>query len=95
MGRFSKKVSRLAALGLLVAVVAVLTFGVALPITELVQELPQALEDERRQLREYRAFAAQDSELAGIGNGIVRHSRLASSCPAKPNLGTAPTCRRC
>lgn len=66
MGRLPRKVSRLAALGLLVAVVAVLTFGVALPITQLVQELSQALEDERRQLREYRAFAAQDSELAGI-----------------------------
>lgn len=66
MGRISKRVSRLAALGLLVAAVAALVFGVALPIAQAFQDRAQALEDERRQLREYRAFAEQDSAVAGL-----------------------------
>jgi general secretion pathway protein M len=66
MRRLSKPVSRLAALGLLSAVALALVFGVALPIVDKFQDLAQALEDERRQLREYQAFAAQDSALAGL-----------------------------
>jgi general secretion pathway protein M len=63
MWRMSKTMSRIAAVGLLAATVAVLVLWVALPIAQRFQELAQAIEDQRRQLEQYTAFAGQDASV--------------------------------
>ena len=59
MWAMSKPMSRLAALGLLAAVLAILVLGVAKPIVNRFQELAQAIEEQREQLAQYGAVAAQ------------------------------------
>jgi general secretion pathway protein M len=63
MPRMSKTVSRIAALGLLAAVLALLVLGVAMPIAQRFQALAQAIEDQRLQLDQYGAVAAQGANL--------------------------------
>jgi general secretion pathway protein M len=63
MRRMSKTVSRIAALGLLAGVLAVLVLGVAMPIVQRFQDLAQAIEDQRLQRDQYGAVAAQGANL--------------------------------
>jgi len=67
MRRLSKSASRLTALALLAAALSVVLLGVVLPVAERFQELALALEEERRQLRDYAAFAAQQPQLEAVG----------------------------
>jgi hypothetical protein len=59
MWAMSKTMSRVAALGLLAAALAFVSFGVVKPIVNRFQELAQAIEDQHEQLEQYRAVAAQ------------------------------------
>jgi general secretion pathway protein M len=63
MWRMSKTMSRIAALGLLAGVLVILLFWVALPIMQRFQDLAQAIDEQRRQLDQYTAMAAQQASV--------------------------------
>jgi general secretion pathway protein M len=63
MRRMSKTMSRIAALGLLAAALALLLLAVAMPIAQRFQDLAQAVEDQRLQRDQYGAVAAQAANL--------------------------------
>jgi general secretion pathway protein M len=63
MWRMSKTMSRIAALGLLAGVLAILLLWVALPTVQRFQDLAQAIEDQQRQLEQYAAIAAQQTNV--------------------------------
>jgi general secretion pathway protein M len=64
--RLPKSMSRLAAVALLAGAVAILVSGVVLPIVQRFQELSVALAEERRQLRDYAAFAERQPALEAL-----------------------------
>jgi general secretion pathway protein M len=59
MWQMSKTTSRIAALGLLAAVLTLVVLWVAMPIVQRFQELVQSIEQQRGELEQYTAFAAQ------------------------------------
>jgi general secretion pathway protein M len=97
MWRMSKTMSRVAAVGLLAAVFAILVLGVAKPIVHRFQELAQAIDEQRQQREQYGAIAAQaanvrlleqqrQAELA-LGEFLTGDSEIAMQA----NLQTAVT----
>ena len=66
MWRLSKPMRRTAALGLLAAVLAVLVFGVAMPIVQRFEELAQSIEEQQRQLEQFTVAAAQDMTVRSL-----------------------------
>jgi Tfp pilus assembly protein PilO len=63
MWRMSKTMSRIVALGLLAAALALPVLGVAMPVMHRFQDLAQAIEDQRLQLDQYNVVAAQGANL--------------------------------
>jgi hypothetical protein len=63
MWRMSKSMRRVAALGLLAAALAVLMFGVAMPIVQRFEGLARSMEDQHRQLAQFTAAAAQEASV--------------------------------
>ena len=63
MWRVSKSMRRIAALGLLATVLAVLTFGVAMPIVQRFEELARSIEEQQRQLEQFTAAAGQEASV--------------------------------
>ncbi|HEX2257056.1 MAG TPA: type II secretion system protein GspM [Afifellaceae bacterium] len=66
MRRLSKSASRLAALTLLAMALAALALGVAMPLAQRFDALALSLEEQRLQLRDYAAFAAQQPQLEAL-----------------------------
>jgi Tfp pilus assembly protein PilO len=66
MWRMSKPMSRAAAIALLVAVLAVLAFGIVLPIVQGFDDRAQSVEGQRQELAEYLAVAGQDASVRNL-----------------------------
>jgi Rad3-related DNA helicase len=63
MGRMSKTMSRVAALGLLAAALVIAALWVVLPLVQRLQELARSIEDQGQQLEQYSQVASQDASL--------------------------------
>ena len=81
MWRMSKSMRRTAAFGLLVAVLAVLTFGVAKPIVHRFAELVASIEEQQQQLEQFTAAAAQDVTVRSLEQRRVAEFALGEFLP--------------
>ena len=81
MWRMSKSMRRTAALGLLAAVLAVLLFGVAMPIVQRFVELARSMEDQQRQLEQFTAAAAQELTVRSLEQRRVAEFALGEFVP--------------
>ncbi len=86
MWRMSKTMSRIAALGLLATVLALVVLGVAMPIVQRFQELAQAIEDQRWQLDQYTAVAAQGANVRPLEQQRQAELALGEFLPGESEL---------
>ena len=86
MWRMSKPMRRMAAVGLLAAVLAVLMFGVAMPIVQRFEELAQSMEDQYRQLEEFTAAAAQETSVRTLEQRRQAEFTLGEFLPGQSEL---------
>lgn len=86
MWRMSKSMRRVAALGLLAAVLAVLMFGLAIPIGQRFQELARSMEDQHRQLEQFTTAAAQEASVRTLEQRRQAEFALGEFLPGESEL---------
>jgi len=87
MWRMSKSLRRTAALGLLVAVLAVLTFGVAMPTVQRFEGLVATIEEQQRQLEQFTAAADQEATVRSLEQRRAAEFALGEFLPGDSEQG--------